>query len=129
MNRLTMTRFAALLRCFAASLLSPSANSASRVIFTSMEIEFTCQILKEGKTFVAYAPELDVSSCGTSRERARTNLLDAVRLFLGEAEKMGTLDQILEEAGYVRHKQRLKGPKFITAQAVSLPLPLVHARD
>ncbi len=116
----------ALLHCFA-------AFASSKLCFacypSSMEIEFTCQILKEGKTFVAYAPELDVSSCGTSRERARRNLLDAVRLFLEEAEKMGTHDQILEEAGYVRRKQKLKGPKFITAQAVSLPLPLVQARD
>jgi predicted RNase H-like HicB family nuclease len=94
-----------------------------------MDIEFTCQILKEGKTYVAYSPELDVSSCGSTRERARRNLLEAVRLFLQEAERMGTLEQILQEAGYVRHKQKLKGPKFITAQPVSLSLPLVHAGD
>ena len=34
-----------------------------------MEIQFTTQILKEGRTFVAHTPELDVSSCGGSKEK------------------------------------------------------------
>ena len=58
-----------------------------------MEPEFTA--------FVAYSPQLDVSSCGETRQQARRNLLEAVRLFLEEAGKMGTLEQILEEAGFV----------------------------
>ena len=62
-----------------------------------MDIQFTSQVFKEGKTFVAYAAELDVSSCGATKERAEKNLLEAVRLFLEEAGRMGTLDQILEE--------------------------------
>ena len=88
-----------------------------------MEISFTTQILKEGRTYVAYTPELDLSSCGGTEGKARKNLLEAVRLFLEEAEKMGTLEQILEESGYVRRKRKLQGPKFISVQRVSLPLP------
>ena len=78
--------------------------------------------------YVAYTPELDVSSCGGTKEKAQKNLLEAVRLFLEEAEKMGTLAQILAEAGYVKRRQRLEGPKFISMQRVSLPLPLAHAK-
>jgi len=63
------------------------------------EIQFTTRTFKEGRTFVAHAIELDVSSCGGSRERAIQNLKQAVRLFLEEARRMGTLEQILE-AGY-----------------------------
>lgn len=65
-----------------------------------MEIEFTTRIFKEGRTFVAHALELDVSSCGSTKEKALNSLKEAVRLFLEEAEKMGTLNQILEESGY-----------------------------
>ena|ERR1039457_2928109 len=64
----------------------------------AMEIQFTTQIFKEGRTFVAHTPELDVSSCGGTKEKALKNLEEAVRLFLEEAEKLGTLEQILEEA-------------------------------
>ena len=93
-----------------------------------MEIHFTTQIFKEGRTFVAHTPELDVSSCGGTKERAAKNLKEAVRLFLDEAAKMGTLDQILAEAGYLKRNRALEGPKFIGTQRASLPLPLEHAK-
>lgn len=62
-----------------------------------MEIQFTTRIFKEGRTFVAHALELDVASCGGSKEKALKNLKEAVGLFLEEAGKMGTLTQILAE--------------------------------
>ena len=93
-----------------------------------MEIQFTIRIFKEGRTYVAHALELDVSSCGGSKEKALKNLKESVRLFLEEAEKMGTLEQILEEAGYSRTKQRIASPKFFGVQRVTLPLPLTHAK-
>jgi predicted RNase H-like HicB family nuclease len=64
-----------------------------------MDIRFTTQIFKEGRTFVAYTRELDLSSCGGAREKALRNLKEAVRLFLDEAGRMGALEQILEESG------------------------------
>jgi predicted RNase H-like HicB family nuclease len=93
-----------------------------------MEIQFTTQIFKEGRTFVAHTRELDLSSCGGTQQKALQNLKEAVRLFLDEAEKMGTLQQILEEAGYLKRKSKLQGPKFIATQRVSMPLPLEHAK-
>ena len=68
----------------------------------AMEIQFTTRILKEGRTFVAHALELDVSSCGGSKEKALRNLKEAVRLFLEEAGKMDTLEQILESPRALR---------------------------
>jgi predicted RNase H-like HicB family nuclease len=93
-----------------------------------MEIQFTTQIFKEGRTFVAHTRELDLSSCGGTQQKALQNLKEAVGLFLDEAEKMGTLQQILEEAGYLKRKSKLQGPKFIATQRVSMPLPLEHAK-
>lgn len=93
-----------------------------------MIIQFTSQIFKDGKMYVAYAPELDLSSCATTKIKAQKNLLEAVRLFLEEAEKKGSLEQILKEAGFVRRKEKLEGPKFITIQRVTLPLSPTHAK-
>lgn len=64
------------------------------------EIVFDSRVFLEGSTYVAHCPELDVSSCGDSIEKARRMLRSAVRLFLEESEKLGTLDVILKEAGY-----------------------------
>lgn len=93
-----------------------------------MDIQLTTRIFKEGRTFVAHALELDVSSCGGSKEKALKSLKEAVRLFLEEAEHMGTLDQILEEARYSKGNRRIANPKFISVQRVTLPLPLTHAK-
>ena len=94
-----------------------------------MDIEFTSQIFREGRLYVAYAPELDVSSCGGSPAKAKRNLLEAVRLFLEEAERMGTLDRILQESGYVQRKSRFEAPKLVSLTRVSVPLPLAHAKS
>jgi predicted RNase H-like HicB family nuclease len=64
-----------------------------------METQLSIRILKEGGTYVAHTPELDVSSCGGAKEKAVKNLEEAVRLFLEEAQKLGTLGRILKEAG------------------------------
>ena len=64
------------------------------------EIQFTSHVFKEGSMYVAYTPELDLSSCARTEAKASKNLQEAVRLFLEEAEKHGTLHQILEEAGF-----------------------------
>ncbi|MGO9970717.1 MAG: type II toxin-antitoxin system HicB family antitoxin [Bryobacteraceae bacterium] len=61
---------------------------------------FDTHIFKEGDTYVAYVPALDVSSCGATDEEARRNIRDAVRGFLAASADLGTLDEILEEAGY-----------------------------
>ena len=62
-----------------------------------MKIKFTSLIFKEGRTFVGYARKLDVSSCGGTKDKALLNFREAVRLFLEEGKRMGTLEQILEE--------------------------------
>ena len=78
--------------------------------------------------FVAQALELDVASCGRTKERALKNLKEAVTLFLEEAEKIGTLEQILEEAGYSKTNQKVPKPSFISVQRVTLPVSLTHAK-
>jgi hypothetical protein len=93
-----------------------------------MDIQFTSRVFKEGRAFVAHALELDVSSCGGSEEKAIKNLKEAVRLFLEECEKMGTLERVLGEAGYTKSGQKLRSPKMVSLQQISLPLPLTHAK-
>ena len=64
------------------------------------QIEFDGIVFKEGEIFISYCPKIDVSSCGNTVDEARTNLKTAVRLFLEEAAKMGTVEDILIESGY-----------------------------
>ena len=86
-----------------------------------MNIRFTTRIFGEGRKFVAHATDLDVSSCGDTKESALRNLKEALTLYLGEAEKMGTLREILEECGYSRSGKQLRSREFISVQRVALP--------
>jgi len=79
-------------------------------------IEYTVQIWKEGKQYVAHAMPLDVMSCGPTPEDARKNLDEAVHLFLVTASDMGTLKEILEEAGYERSNGKWIGPSWISVE-------------
>lgn len=84
-------------------------------------IEFDAMIFQEGKAYVAHCPELDVSSCGKDIDEARRNLKTAVRLFVEEAEKLGTLDDILLEAGYQCLPDGVwKSPRIVSAEVMSL---------
>jgi predicted RNase H-like HicB family nuclease len=90
-------------------------------------IEFDLVIFREGATFIAYCPELDVSSCGASADQARVNLKTAVRLFLEEAEKMGTLRDVLAEAGYRQDDSgRWNAPPMVAVESARMGLLPKH---
>jgi predicted RNase H-like HicB family nuclease len=61
------------------------------------DFSFDAHIFKEGDTYVAYVPALDLSSCGATDEEARRNIRDAVREFLATSADLGTHDEILED--------------------------------
>jgi predicted RNase H-like HicB family nuclease len=67
------------------------------------KVVFNSEIFREGDVYVALCPELNVSSFGDTIDEAKTSLKEAVEAFIEECEAMGTLDEILEEAGF--HKE------------------------
>ena len=84
-------------------------------------IEYDIIIFKEDETYVAYCPELDISSCGNTVEKAKDMLKTAVRLFIEEAEKMGTIADILEEARYKKDASGLwVPPKLVATELVTI---------
>jgi len=98
---------------------SRRATKRRRIEMTS--IEFDTIVFQEGKIYVAYSPKLDVSSCGSTVDEARCNLKTAVRLFLEEAEKMGTLEDIMCEAGYEKASYGdWTAPRLIATEHMSL---------
>lgn len=87
-----------------------------------MDLGFTVRILREGSTFVAHVPELDVSSCGDTEADARRNIADAVQGFLETAKDQGTLNDILQEAGYQFEDGRWKEPELVGVGHMSVGL-------
>ena len=86
-----------------------------------IQIDFDIIVYRENETFIAYCPELDVSSCGNTINHAKEMLRTAVRLFLEEVEKRGTLDEILSEANYVKDTSgRWVPPKLVATELASI---------
>jgi len=68
-------------------------------------ISLEIKVFKEGDVYVALCPELNVSSFGDDIESAKESLREALEAFLEECEAMGTLQEVLEEAGFVKEKE------------------------
>jgi len=65
-----------------------------------MKLKLTEELWKEGNMYVSFCPELDIASCGETVDQAKKNLKEAILINLEEAQKLGTLDNLLEEAGF-----------------------------
>jgi predicted RNase H-like HicB family nuclease len=69
------------------------------------KISLEIKVFKEGEVYVALCPELNVSSFGDDIESAKGALREALEAFLEECEAMGTLQEVLEDAGFVKEKE------------------------
>jgi predicted RNase H-like HicB family nuclease len=65
-----------------------------------MNIHLKIEVFKEDDIYVALAPELSVSSFGETIEDAKKSLKEAIEAFIEECERMGTLNEVLEESGF-----------------------------
>lgn len=61
--------------------------------------------------YVAYTPELDVSSCGPTEEKARINLHEAVKITIQEIQRKGNLIEFLREMGFQKVKTHWVPPR------------------
>jgi len=83
------------------------------------------QIWKEGGMYTSYCPELDVASCGRTVDEARKNLREALEIFIEETSKMGTLKDLLEEAGYDLSSEEeilIKRKELVEFETIQVPL-------
>jgi len=83
------------------------------------------QIWKEGRMYTSYCPELDVASCGRTVDEARKNLKEALEIFIEETSKIGTLRDLLEEAGYDLSSKEdilVKRKELIEFETIKVPL-------
>lgn len=89
---------------------------------SSFQIGLPITIFKEGKSYVAYSPALDLSTSASTFEKAQSRFLDATKLFLEELVEMGTVDQVLTGLGWQKVKTNWQPPVVVSnyTQPVSL---------
>ena len=57
--------------------------------------------------YVSYCPELDMASCGESIEESKKNLKEVISINFVECRKMGTLNELLQDAGFTEDKNNV----------------------
>ncbi len=92
------------------------------------KVTLTVTFYREGNKFIAYSPALNLSTCGDSQDQAKRRFEEILGIFLGEVDKMGTLEDVLLECGWkkIGHPQRhWQPPVFVgqTQEEVRLPCP------
>jgi predicted RNase H-like HicB family nuclease len=84
------------------------------------KITFRAEILQEGDLYVGPCPELNVSSFGETVEEARRSLHEAMEAFIEECEAMGTLEDVMSEAGFVKERDKWVRRKPVAEEALSI---------
>ena len=69
--------------------------------------EFTAIIERDEDLYVALCPELDIASQGATVEEARTNLVEAIELFLESASPQEARERLHEEVFVTRVEVRV----------------------
>jgi predicted RNase H-like HicB family nuclease len=87
-----------------------------------MKISLRVEIFKEGDTYVALSPELNVSSFGETIEGAKRSVREALEAFIEECESMGTLEDVLEESGFSKVNDAWASRKPLEEEAFALTL-------
>jgi hypothetical protein len=68
-------------------------------------------VKKEGSTYVAYTPALDISTDGQTKAEARKNFAELVATFFDEfSDNADALDVVLRELGWVKSKDAWAPP-------------------
>lgn len=65
-----------------------------------MRVICNTYIKREKEMYSAVCIEFDIASCGHTIEEAYSNVIEAVTIHLNDAQELGTLQEILEEAGF-----------------------------
>lgn len=95
---------------------------------TEFEVEMIPVVFfREGDTFIAHSPVLDLSACGEDFEEAKRNFEDAVEAFFSACIKHGTLEQALTACGWTvvssHHRRKISPPMYIGQGQIPVNIP------
>lgn len=80
-------------------------------------------ILREGDSFIAYTPALDLSTVGDTMEQAQKRFEEAVQLFFEELREKGAINEALAELGWQKENNNLTPPVVVSHQTETFSVP------
>ena len=84
------------------------------------KVAFYAEIFREDDIYVSLCPELNVSSFGETIEEAKHSLYEAVEAFVEECEAMGTLEEVMTEACFIKEHDTWVRRKPVAEEVLSI---------
>ncbi|MCP3891663.1 MAG: hypothetical protein GY702_22760 [Desulfobulbaceae bacterium] len=84
-----------------------------------MKLPFVIE--KEGEVYVGHCPVFDVYSQGCTAKEAELNTIEAVQVFVQTCIEMGTINQVMQESGFIPACQIKEDPSEENLVDVVLP--------
>jgi len=89
----------------------------------TIEVKLPITIKKKAKVFVSCCPPFDITTQGNTEDEAKSNLTEAIKLFLLTCFEKGTLDTVLKKCGFTAIDKSVKLPK--DHRFITVPLPFM----
>ena len=81
---------------------------------------YRAEFFQERDVYVGLCPELNVSSFGDDVEDAKGSLQEAIEAFIETCEEMGTLEEVLTEAGFSCRRGIWSARKLIAEENLAI---------
>lgn len=91
-----------------------------------VDVSLPVIVFKEGNSFVAFTPALDLSAYGRTLEKARERFVEIVQIFFQEVVNKGSLDEVLGELGWKKGKSAWSPPVVVCHDTETVRIP-AHA--
>ncbi len=80
-------------------------------------------IIKQGRSYVAFSPALDLSTSGKTEKQAKSRFAEATTLFIEEIFETGTASDVLSDLGWTKVQKMWNPPKIISAESMGIKIP------
>lgn len=88
-----------------------------------VQFSIPVSILREGDSFIAYTPALDLSTVGETFEEAKKMFEEAVQIFFEEITNKGRSDEVLKELGWQLQDQKYSPPVVVSNHVENFTVP------
>lgn len=93
---------------------------------TVVNLKIPISFFKEGKTFIAYSPVLDLSTSASSFKKAQERFSEVVQIFFEELTEKETTDEVLSGLGWVKIKKEWTPPIPISHELTDISVPIAN---
>ena len=90
----------------------------------SMKYSLPVIVFKEGKSFIAYTPALDLSTVSDTFSGVKKSFNEAIELFFEEISEKGTFKQVLTELGWQERNKGFVPPHVISQKTETFSVPV-----